>query len=174
MDIHFKVPDLRRLDTLRCEAMAIGVFEDERPMRGALGLVDWRLCGAVSRLLTTGRLAGTRGERLLLSSRRRLPFDKIFLFGLGTRKELDPGCFEEAVRAMFDTLSDARIRSAVLALPGRTNGLLGPKEAMERFLSLAEGRGDPDEITLIEDAEAQKTMAPLVEQARRRARAEVA
>lgn len=174
MDVRFVVPDLRRLDAIRCEALAVGVFEDERPVRGALGLLDWRMCGLVSRLLVSGRLTGEPGERLLFGSRRRLPFDKIFLFGLGTRAAFDGARFSAAIQDMSDTLSRARIRSSIVGLPGRSGELIDAREAMERFLAVTEGVVDQDEVTLIEDPESQKVMAPLVEQARRRARADVA
>ena len=51
MEIRFAAPNLRQLDTLRCEALAGAFFEDERPLRGALGYIDWRMCGMLSRLL---------------------------------------------------------------------------------------------------------------------------
>ncbi|MFW5925579.1 MAG: M17 family peptidase N-terminal domain-containing protein [Myxococcota bacterium] len=172
MEVRFVVPDLRRLDTLRAEALAVGVFEDERPVRGTLGLVDWRMCGAISRLLSSGRLRGEAGERLLLPARRRLPFEKLFLFGLGPRAAFGDGAFDAAVRDMFDTLTRAQIRAPVVALPGRTSAIVGPETAMERFLALGDQLDDHDEVTLIEDPEAQKVMVPLMEQAKRRARAD--
>ena len=45
MDIRFLAPELRHLDALKCEAILAPFFSDERPLCGALGLVDWRLCG---------------------------------------------------------------------------------------------------------------------------------
>lgn len=58
MEVSFVVPDLRRLDELKSEAIALAFFEDERPLRGAMGLLDWRLCGALSRLILRGRASG--------------------------------------------------------------------------------------------------------------------
>ena len=60
MHIHFALPELAQLDELRCEALALPFFSDERPLRGALGLVDWRLCGMVSSLIIEG-MAQTGG-----------------------------------------------------------------------------------------------------------------
>lgn len=174
MEVRFVAPDLRRIDLLRCDALALGLFEDERPVRGALGLLDWRLCGAISRLLTQGRLRGSPGERLLLPTKQRLPFDKIFLFGLGAQSAFDGDRFEAGVRDMLSTLTGAGVRLPVIGLPGRATGRIDPQEAMERFLAVADRAGDHDEVTLIEDAEAHKVMAPLMEQAKRRARADVA
>ncbi len=173
MDVRFVPPDLRRLDTLKSEALSLPLFSDERPLRGALGLVDWRLCGQISRLILRGRVTGEAFEKVLVPARPKLPFDKLFLFGLGPREGFDEAVFEEATRRMLDTLSRARVRSSVWALPGRPFGSIAPVPAMERFLRLASAGAERehDEITLIEDAEAQKEMAPVVARERRRARA---
>lgn len=172
MDVRFVAPDLRRLDGVRSEALAVGLFEDERPVRGPLGLVDWRLCGSVSRMLQSGRLHGTRGERLLLPVRPRLAFDKVLIFGLGPRGEFGPGVYDEVVEDMLRTLTGIRVREPAVALPGRSGGQMLPEDAMERFLSIAVGYADQDEVTLVEEADAQRVMSPLVERARRRARAD--
>ena len=45
------------------ETLVLPFFADERPLRGAAGLCDWRLCGRLSRLLAVGarrRRAGAR------------------------------------------------------------------------------------------------------------------
>jgi hypothetical protein len=172
VEVHFVVPDLRRLDVVRSEALAVGLFEDERPVRGPLGLVDWRLCGAVSRMLQSGRLRGVPGERLLLPVHRRLAFDKLFVFGLGPRDEFDGARFDRVVEDMLRTLAAARVREPAMALPGRSGGWISPADAMERFLVIARSYSEHDEVTLVEDMDAQRVMAPLVERARRRARAD--
>ena len=170
MDIRFVPPDLRRLEGLKGEAMCVPLFQDERPLRGAGGLVDWRLSGRLSRLLLDARLVGERGEKLLLPARPKLPFDKLFLFGLGKREGFDAEVFGATVRIVLETLEKARVRSSVWVLPGRAQGRIDAVEAMERFLPLVE-HADADEITLVEEPGAQREMEPIVERAKRRARA---
>lgn len=171
MDVRFVQPDLRRLDSLKSEALSLPFFADERPLRGALGLVDWRLSGQISRLILRGRISGAAREKVLVPARPKLPFEKLFLFGLGQREAFDETVFEEAVRQLLDTLSRARVRASVCALPGRSLGLLEPERAMELFLRISGPALEQDEITLVEDAEAQKVMGPVVERERRRASA---
>jgi hypothetical protein len=171
MDFRFVTADLRRLDTLRAEALAVPFFEDDRPLVGVLGLVDWRTCGLLSRLVTRGRLRGRRGERLLVAARPKLSFEKLFVFGLGPRGEFDEAVFEEGVRAMADVLGRARVRACVCALPGRPEGLVAPARAMELFLRTLGESTELDELTLVEDADAPREMKPVVERERRRARA---
>lgn len=173
MEIRFVAPDLRRLDELKTEAIALPFFEDERPPRGALGLVDWRLCGQISRLLLRGRARGAFQETVLVPTRPRLAFEKLFLFGAGPVAELDEPRFLGVVERMLETLDRAQVRGSVLALPGRASRRMPPQRAMELFLAQAAGHPDQDQVILIEDAEAQRAMAPVVEREKRRQRAEV-
>lgn len=171
MELRFVAPDLRALDGIRSEALALPFFEDERPLRGAAGLADWRLCGRLSRLLVRGKMRGARGERVLVPARPRLAFEKLFLFGLGKRADFDEASFVASVADVLDTLEGVRARTAVLALPGRSLEIVGAERALELFLGAARDRTEHDEITLIEPPEAQRTMIPALERARRKARA---
>ena len=171
MDIRFVQPDLRKFDDLKSEAVAVPIFSDERPLSGTAGLLDWRLCGRLSRLIVQGRVTADAGETIIIPSRPRLPFDKIFLFGMGPSSAFDEEVFSRAVEKVLQTLTDARVRSSSFILPGRSLGLIESVYAMERFLDIAGRHPEHDEITLIEEADEQKVMSPIVEKARRRARA---
>jgi hypothetical protein len=174
MDVHFVLPDLRKLDGLKSEALSVPFFSDERPLRGALGLVDFRLLGRISKLLVSGKIDGHRGETVLVPARPRLTFEKIFLFGLGPRSTFDLSVYERTTEHMLATLTKARVRASVLVLPGRALELIDPTTAMEAFLRVAGSHADHDDVTLVEDVDAQKSMLPIVERERRRARAAVA
>jgi len=172
MDVRFVTSDLRRFHDVRAEALALPLFEGERPHRGAIALVDWRLCGRLGEAIKDGRLTGAAGEHLLLAGRPKLDFEKLFIYGAGPRGAFDDGAFSDAVKRLFGVLTDARIRSTLCLLPGREAGLITPKRAMELFLgAVGEDPAEHDEVTLVEDADAQKEMTPVVDQARRRARA---
>src|SRR5688572_3625202 len=110
MHVRFTVPELKQIDALRCEALALPLFSDERPLRGALGLVDWRMCGFESRLRGVGRLQGAWQETVLIPARPKLTMDKLFLFGVGASAELDAARVRAAVDHMLDTLARARVR----------------------------------------------------------------
>ena len=171
MHVRFAAPEMAQLDALRCEALALPFFSDERPLRGPLGLIDWRLCGFVSRLLTSGRVAGTLFETVLVPARPKLTVDKLFLFGLGAASELVEPQRARAITHMLDTMARARVRTSAIVLPGRSNGAIQPVEAFETFVSVALFREDYDELIVLEPAGAQKQMEPVLERERRRARA---
>lgn len=173
MEIRFVRADLRRLDELKGEALALTFFEDERPLRGALGLIDWRLCGRISRTLLRGRATGALGERLLLPVRPRLSFQKLFLFGAGPKEKLDHAVVSDVIENMLTTLDRAKVRTCVMALPGRSLDLVEPATAMRILLGRVAHHPDQDQVTLIESPEAEKAMRPVVERQRRRERAEL-
>lgn len=77
---------LPQLDRLKADTLVLGIFEDVRPLKGAAGFIDWRLCGEVSNLLRNQTFRGEAGELLLISGRGRLPAVRIFLMGWGPVK----------------------------------------------------------------------------------------
>src|SRR5689334_19641729 len=101
--VAFLAADLQRwdqLDQLAPEALVLPFFADERPLRGAAGLCDWRLCGRLSRLLG-GRVDGRFAETTLYPPGPRLPFARLLLFGLGPQARFDEDAAREAGRRIF-------------------------------------------------------------------------
>lgn len=169
-DLHLVPSDMRRIDELRLDAMCFPFFEDERPLRGTLGLVDWRLTGQLSRVLLRGRARGTLGERVLVPGRPRLMVEKLFLFGAGRRRDFSDEVFSRVITDVMSTLDDCRARSALLTLPGRALGLVDAERAMELFLGATRGKHEQDEITLVEDHDSQRVMLAVLEKFRRKVR----
>lgn len=96
-------PDLARWDQTEADGMCVAFCSDERPLRGAAGLLDWRLCGAISRALLRGRLRGDRDEVTLMPSAGRLSFPKILLFGIGPSEATSDVVCRAACRQMAAT-----------------------------------------------------------------------
>jgi hypothetical protein len=167
--VHFFAPEVAALDRLRCEAIALPVFSDERPLRGALGLVDWRMCGLVSKLLLAGAVKADPLQTALVPGRPKLVVDKVFLFGAGPSAELDAERQRALVEHMLDTAARAGVRTSAIVLPGRSTNLVGPAAAMELLVAVMRKRPEHDELIVIEPVEAQKHMEPVMERERRRA-----
>lgn len=101
----------------RVDLAILACFADERPLRGLAALVDWRLAGALSRLLREGFCTGAREELVLLPGRHDLPTDRIVLVGLGPRADLD---LEAAQRVATEAVAMAlrlQPRDVLFALP---------------------------------------------------------
>jgi leucyl aminopeptidase len=110
---------LESLDALTgVDALCLFVAEDDRPLPGTAGYVDWRLCGALSRVLKQGFFTGVKDDWLLLPTDGRLPIPRIFAVGLGVRKELDAGALGRALANAAQVLGKAKVEAVALELPG--------------------------------------------------------
>jgi len=171
MEIRFAPRALESLGLLKTEVLCLPVFADERPLRGAAGLIDWRLCGRLSTLLVEGALTGDLGEALLMPPPgQRLALERLLLLGAGRRVGLD----EARCRALMDEVvrrvRALRVRTAALALPPALRATLEPERTidlvLEAFAPSSEGL---DELVIVDTPEAQRAMEPRIERARRRA-----
>lgn len=109
-------PSLQALDALSCEALALSITSDGRPLAGLASYVDWRLCGRLSALLRSGAVTGVRGESVLMPSLDMVRPRRIFLLGWGpcaTLHEDAPSHLEW----MVSVLAGAGCQSIALALP---------------------------------------------------------
>ena len=61
-----KSADLSGLDELDTESIALFCWSDVRPLSGAAGFLDWRLCGALSRTLVNEQFVGDLNESMLM------------------------------------------------------------------------------------------------------------
>ncbi|MBA2541752.1 MAG: hypothetical protein H0V17_19065 [Deltaproteobacteria bacterium] len=152
--------DLARWDEARRDTLVLSVFKDERPLRGAAGLADWRLCGKLSRLVKGNKVGADARETLLLPATRRLPFSKILWFGLGESKGYTDERFRKDLAWIVDVVAKANISDWALQPPGRASGLIGARRAIEIMLDEVTIGDKP--ITLIEDPAGQKDIAEVL------------
>jgi hypothetical protein len=99
------------------DAVCAFLTEEERPFSGGLGFLDWRLCGAVSRVVKSGFFEGVPGEKLLLPTDGRVPAGRVFVVGLGKRAAVTAMGLEHALQAAAEMLLKAGVESVALAFP---------------------------------------------------------
>jgi hypothetical protein len=171
MDIRFAPLDLPTLDGLKTEVLCLIAFSDERPPRGALGLVDWRLCGRVSSLIVRGAFRGVAGEALLMPpAEQRLSAERLLLLGAGDRAALDLERGRMLVTSLIARILALRVRTAAIALPHASAFALDAATSIDLLLehaAICEPR--LDELVLLDTPEARLAMLPRIERARRRA-----
>jgi hypothetical protein len=158
--VSFVGAELARWDQATGDAIAVAIFSDQRPLRGAAGLLDWRLCGRLSRLIRAGRLRGEYGEALLLPSAGRLPVGKVLLFGAGVQGQFGEERYRDVMRRMQHKLLAMGARRFLLAPPGRESGRVGPRRALEMLLE--ESAAVDAEVVVIESVAGQKEMAEVL------------
>ena len=96
----------------------VGVFEDDRPLRGEAGRIDWRLCGRLSSLLAGGTLSAQRGAAALVQSSGGLATPFVMALGLGAREAFDVRAGASFVREAVSRSVDLAVASVALGLPG--------------------------------------------------------
>lgn len=107
------------LDSLTdVDSLCLFVPEDQRPLRGTAGFADWRLCGALSRVLLQGFFAGALEDCLLLPSGGRLPPERVFAVGIGRMQRLSGEALAQALAAAARILARAGVRGVALEIPG--------------------------------------------------------
>lgn len=168
MSVHLLANELSRWDEIEDGSLLLTFFSDERPLRGAAGLADWRLCGRLSRLIKRGRLNGTPDEKLLLPPGRRLPFTRILLFGLGASSRFNEDVYREHVRWIREVASRAKLEDYALQPPGRATGLIGARRALELWLEEADKDGHPARVAIIDSQDGQKDMAEILRYQKRK------
>lgn len=121
-------PSLAAVDALCAETLALCLTTDVRPLAGAAGYVDWRLCGGLSRMLLSGIVTGAAGEKVLMPTGGLIPPLRIFLFGWGESERLQDVALER-FQWMVEILDKARVSSVAVALPEPADRLLGLVDA---------------------------------------------
>ena len=104
-------------ERIEADLAVAGFFLDERPLRGAAGRADWRLCGVVTDLVGRGRLRGKVGEATLIPSMGRLAADRVLLLGLGRRSSFRVGRARDTSHAVVERGLALGARALVMALP---------------------------------------------------------
>lgn len=117
------------LEDVAAELLIALFFEDERPLRGPAGRVDWRLCGLVSRRVAEERLAGRRDEALLVPCAGPLGASCALLVGLGARAGFGADGLADAVASAVRRADALRVARVALALPSEAQSGLGPARA---------------------------------------------
>jgi len=163
MHVEFVTPELRRLDVVKSDAMCLCLYEEDWPLRGTPGLVDWRVCGHLSRQRETGWITCAPGEVVLVPLSARLACEKLLIIGMGSMNDgLTSARVAGGLHRMFETLEKLRVHATVIHLPGRPSNMPA-EQVVEILLSVSEDHPDHDEVTLVEPLDAQHDMQRVVE-----------
>jgi hypothetical protein len=165
--VGFLPVDLARWDKARPgDLLAVGLWSDVRPLRGATGLLDWRLCGRLSALIAAGQVAGAADEQTLIPSANRLVWRLVLCAGLGPRAEFSERRFVRAIHRTLVAMRGLKIARLALALPGREGDRIPARRAFQLLMQESEETlpGIVDDLTIIEPAAVQKEMTELLRQ----------
>ncbi len=135
------------IDELECEVLVTGFFEDERPLRGTSGWIDWRLNGLLSRLVKEKKITGQWKETTLIPSQGRIPSKLILLFGLGRTQEYSSFRLRELSPYLVNKIKNLKASRIGFSFPsGETYNLDSGKVAallIEGIADCLHGEHDP-------------------------------
>jgi hypothetical protein len=123
-------------DRVEADCLVAFLHADDRPPPGVAGLLDWRLDGALSRLLKEGWYRAAAGEALLVAPGRRTRAPRLLVIGLGPRREADAGRLRSAGALALAKLAGLGVGRAVVGLPGPAEP---PLPEAEQAVRLVEG-----------------------------------
>lgn len=124
MSLSVRPLTLDAIDTCAVEAYALFVAQDERPLQGFGGLLDWRMAGGLSRHLREGHLSGALAESFLTTPAGALPGQRIFAFGIGPLVQVTAERFRAAVQKALVVLQGAKAGSIAIGLPESPSAML--------------------------------------------------
>ncbi len=136
MDIILSIEDV---DLQECELLVTGFFQDERPLKGTSGLIDWRLNGMLSHLLKEGRMTGEWQETTLIPSHGRVIPSLILLLGLGKVRDYSTLRLRDLFPRLFQTLRNLKSSKVCLSFPSNEKYNVGCGKSAEVLL---EGMAD--------------------------------
>lgn len=93
-------------------------YENERPLQGVAGLLDWRFKGLISSYIRSGAISGKRGECIYIPGQTEDRLYHMILLGCGTTPKA--GCREgipdEGIEVLKKNLSTLKIDKIGLSL----------------------------------------------------------
>lgn len=111
-------PSLHTVDALdEFDAAVCLVPDDQRPLLGGAGYLDFRLCGALSRALDQGFFTAAPGEKLLLPAEGRVSAPLIFAVGLGASRSITVLGFEHALTTAIGMLEKVKVEDVLVVVP---------------------------------------------------------
>jgi hypothetical protein len=138
-------------DLQECDVLAIGFFQDERPLKGSSGWIDWRLNGMLSHFLIENRLTGDWRETTLIPSKGRVIPQMILLVGLGRVRDYSYLRLRELSPHLLETLKNLNTSNICLSLPSEERYNVDCGKSAEVFIEGIADCLDTDQSPLNEE-----------------------
>lgn len=104
-------------DQLPGAALAVLLFEDQRPLAGPVAVVDWRLDGLLTRMILGEEIAGRPSEHLILQSNGKIAAPWVLVIGGGRWQNLDGDVYRRLLRKIFMVAGRAGMADLALCIP---------------------------------------------------------
>ena len=105
------------VDKCETDVVVLLFFSDEKPLKGASGLVDWRMNGSLSELVKSEHLLGEKGESTLIAPQGRIKGKMIIMVGLGKSSHRKKKEIENAAASFMVNLLSLNAKTVAIAIP---------------------------------------------------------
>jgi hypothetical protein len=112
--------DDQPVERVRADLLVAPFFAGERPLRGAAGRLDWRLCGHLSEMLRRSAFEGAPGDLILVPTGASARAPRALLVGLGERSGFSPRQLRPAVASALAKARALRAGIVAVALPSES------------------------------------------------------
>lgn len=123
------------IDRVPAELVLLMHYQDQVPLQGLLGLVDWRVNGKLSRLVKDKVFSGSAREMLLMPAERRFKADKLVLLGLGRKVDFEEGHISQVFDFIFQTSSRMKASQVCLSISRLLPSQFEWRNAVRLFVS---------------------------------------
>ncbi len=103
--------DSRKFYEIECDALAVGIFEGEKPESGVLAEIDKRTGGVLTSLIETGEFTGKSGESAYVHSTGDMKARRLLLLGAGKREEFTADNVRRMAGTAARTLRGKKVRT---------------------------------------------------------------
>ena len=103
--------DSRKFYEIECDALAVGVFEGEKPDAGVLAELDQRIGGVLTSLIETGEFTGKSSESAYVHSTGEMKARRLLLLGAGKRDEFNANIVRRMAGTAARTLRGKKART---------------------------------------------------------------
>lgn len=132
--------------------LALPLYSDRLPTRGQTAYCDWRLDGAIARLLLEGRTAGLLGQKAMIGGAARVGAERLLIYGLGPGSAMSPVGLQQAAALLAADVAKLKLGSWSLGVMGRDLEALSFRDAAASTLrAVFKEARQGDEVRIIEE-----------------------
>jgi leucyl aminopeptidase len=120
MDVRVSTRDVQQFDG---DAVAVGVFSDDKELQGPAATLDEAMAGVIASLRASGEITGAADEVTLLHTLGKIEPARVAIIGLGPRRRFNTERVRRAAAIACRALRRAGARQVGLALAGAESGV---------------------------------------------------
>ena len=103
------------LDADNPALLVCSVFEDQRPLKGVAGALDWRLKGFLSRFVMSGRITGANEEYVYVPIKHESHVKHLMLVGLGAHGAKSDKHGDQVLTGLAKRVADLKFKRVAVS-----------------------------------------------------------